>query len=280
MIEEVRQVSKKKFNKQNMTRNQDSLSELANEIYNSGKMNKATYDSINKISEGPTKENILAIAEIVKDDAKIPEKDKNELIEKIQNDYIRLFNFNNCPEDYKSLKKEVKFFSGMLKYNFYLLAHRLIKVRNGQLYKNDGYNNFKEFIENELNVSKATVYKYMDIISSFGVSLARLDLENDDVEYTKLIPIIPLLKAKDDKIPKDDIKNKFLNDIKKKTREELRKEARKLKIRYGIINDDRNFSTFTKIVDNFYKKIPNNPDKEDIEALKKLILKIKSVIGT
>jgi hypothetical protein len=264
-----------------MTRNQDSLSDLANDIHNKGEMNETTYDSIKNLNNESNKEQVLEATEIIKKDTKIPEVKRDELIEKIQQDYIKLFNFNNCPEDYSSLKKEVKFFSGMLKYNFFLLAHRLIKIKDEQLYKNDGYNNFKEFIENELNVTKATVYKYMDIISSFGVSLARLGLDNDSVEYTKLIPIIPLLKSKNDDIPKEEIKDKFLKNIKEKSRKELREEAIQLKIQYGIIKNHNNNENdrFINLIDNFYKKIPSSLNEKETEKVKELISKLESKIS-
>lgn len=262
-----------------MTRDQEALSDLADGIRNKGEMSEETYKSINGLTGQTTKESVIEVTEIIKSDDKIPVEKRNELIEKIQHDYINLFNFNNCPEDYNSLKKEVKFFSGMLKYNFFLLAHRLIKIRNDKLYEKDGYTNFKDFIENELNVSKATVYKYMDIISSFGVSLARLDSDYENVEYTKLMPIIPLLKANNDDIPKEEIKNQFLNNIKEKSRRELREEATRLKIQYGVINDSHNDNKFINLVDYFYKKIPTSLNKKEIDKIKELIHKLELKIN-
>ncbi|MFW5890937.1 MAG: hypothetical protein ACOCUI_01835, partial [bacterium] len=179
----------------------------------------------------PTKEKVVKATKLIKDDANLPETSKLELINIIKEQYVSLFNFDNCPDDYEELKAEAKFFAGMIKYNFLLMAQRLIKIRDGELYRNDGYKDFSSFIKAELNIAKRTVYDYINIIEEFGVRLVAMDRE---VEYSKLLPIIPLLKSKNKKIPKKDLKEKYLKEIENKSKKQIQIEARNLKEQYGI----------------------------------------------
>jgi len=264
----------KEFNLSKMQRGK-SLSEVADKIDN---LNIETKQAISEVIEEPTKDKVMTTLEVIKNDTTMTEASRNELIKALQDNYVSLFNFNNCPNDYESIKSEVKFFSSMLKYNFLLIAHRLVRIRDGELYKQDGYNTFKDFIENELHITKRTVYDYIDIVSQFGPQLESLD---NNIEYSKLSPIIPLLKAKNNEIPKEEIRNKFIEEVKIKSQKELREEAKLLKIRYGLAKE-REEKKFD-LEKNIYHFIQNCAiyylDEKDKEKIRQFIKQLEALVN-
>ncbi len=176
--------------------------------------------------------------------------------------------------EYKNLKEEVKFLSKMTQYNFLLMAQRLFVIRDRELYKEDGYKDFKEFIEVEINVTRQTVYKYIDIYSFFsdGVALVRHDSEK--LDYSKLLPYIPLLKANEDKISKEkkeEIKKESIEKMKIFSKAEMIEEAKRLKIEYGIINEKEKNNNMKKIYEYVKLKIPESITNDDKKVLKELI---------
>lgn len=82
---------------------------------------------------------------------------------------LRYFTSENAPKDYNELKKEVKFLESIHAQSFVILAHRLKIIRDNELYKKDGYSNFKNFIDNELDLAKRMVYNYIFVFEVFGV---------------------------------------------------------------------------------------------------------------
>ncbi len=220
----------KKFDIEKMQRGK-SLSEIAQKIEKMEDETKAVLFSADK---NPTKENIITAMNVLEKDTAIDDVSRNKLIDKLKYDYSRLFSFNNCPDDYESLKNEAKFLAGMTQISFILMAQRLMKIRDRELYKVDGYNDFKSFIDSELKIAKRTVYDYIDIISCFGVRLTALE---ENIEYSKLSPVIPLLKSNNPDIPKEDLKSQFLREIKIKSQRELREQAKELKVKYGLLNE-------------------------------------------
>lgn len=164
--------------------------------------------------------------------SKISPDDKEILINSIMKEFISVFNFDNCPDDYEELKKEAKFLSGLTQYSFLLMAQRLLKIRDDELYKKDGYLDFIDFIRNELSIAKRTVYDYINLLECFGVRTFALDA---NIQYTKLLPVIPLLKSENIEIPKSEIKKRFLQEIKNKSAREIKIETKELKEKYGIL---------------------------------------------
>lgn len=222
-------MAKKKIDIGNRTRGKN-LSSMAENIDASDE----TKEVIEKVSSSPTKENIIEAEKIIESDVNISTEDKTELIEILKRDFTEVFNFKNCPNEYEKLKNEAKFLSRIAKYSFLIMAQRLKKIRDCELYRQDGYVHFQDFIEAEIKLSKSTVYYYIDIITQ--VPPGRL--ENRDIEYTKLKPILPLLKSNSEDIPKEEIQEKFLNDIQHKSRKEIEADAKELKIKYGLLKDD------------------------------------------
>lgn len=266
-------MGKRGFDKTKMSRNKN----IRNLVDGIEDIHDNTKDKIIKLEEQTSKEKVIETIEVVKNDSLLSNENKDEIIELLYKNYIEVFNFDNCPNDYNELKKEVKFFTGMIQYNFMLLANRLKKIRDKKLYKQDGYNTFKEFINNELNITKQTVYKYIDIYQNFGVASKRLD---KNIQYTKLHPIISLLKADNNDIPKEEIKNKFINEINNKTQKEIIEEVKKLKIKYGLISGDtQNNNDNMKNIKIYIKKhIPNSLSEENIEQIKELIKYLEELL--
>ena len=104
------------------------------------------------------------------------------------------------------------------------------------LYKEDGYRSFREFVDAEMTLDRSTVYKYVDILEAFGHESL---LAEPDIEYTKLRPAVPLLKAKGAGVPKAKIRKQFIAKAKTSTRKEITETARKLKEKYGLDKPNR-----------------------------------------
>lgn len=247
-----------------------SVSEKVKEI----KMHDDTKNAIIKTGKKPSKENIINAVEIIKNDKIINEKERAIIIEEFQLKFIRDFNFDNCPENYIDLKKEAKFLAGISQYSFLLMAQRLKKIRDEKLYEIDGYNHFKQFIENEMPIAKRTSYDYINIIEYFGVRLVALG----DVQYSKLLPIVPLLRSDNENIPKDKLKEKYLKDINIKTKREIILEANELKVKYGIMIKKQKNIKLEKLFNTFIEKIPNDLSEYDKITLNNFIEKLKELI--
>ncbi|HQH31148.1 MAG TPA: hypothetical protein PK900_09680, partial [Spirochaetota bacterium] len=67
-------------------------------------MENATVETLEKILIEPSKANIVNSISAIKSDSAMTERDKERLIEVLKKDYIDIFNFDNCPDDYDSLK--------------------------------------------------------------------------------------------------------------------------------------------------------------------------------
>lgn len=261
----------------NKTGRDVSLKEKAEDLENIRKITKETSTILYDTEDNPTKENIIKSIETVKSDSLIPADDKKDILKALEQQFIKIFNFDNCPKDYKELKTEVKFLSKLAKSTFIIMAHRLKKIRDNKLFKEDGYNTFKEFIEKELNLAKATVYQYIDIIDNFEVYVRRLP---ENLEYSKIRHYLPLLKSKNNDIPKKEIKEQIIEDIQNKSFREIQKEAKALKIKYGLIKDKIQINELINSIDNFIKKIENLPlpstekEKEKVNALIRFLKEI------
>jgi len=238
-------------------------------------MDIQTKEEVKKFVENPVKERYKEVENIIISDIKITNDDRGKLIETIKEVFIKTFNFDNCPDDYEELKKEAKFLAGVTQYSFLLMAQRLIKIRDNELYKNDGYPDFITFIKNELTIAKRTTYHYINIIECFGVPALALD---EDIQYSKLLPFIPILKSGNLDIPKQKLKERVFNEIKTKSYRELESEAKQIKIKYGILKDSEKMSEFEKLLLKVRKRIPENLSENEEFQIKKLIYELKEKI--
>ncbi|HOF00904.1 MAG TPA: hypothetical protein PK385_06405 [Spirochaetota bacterium] len=228
------------------------------------------------LGASPTSDKLNSIIKIIENDTSILIEDKKELLNSLQEKYISIFNFDNCPEDYEDLKMEAKFLSGVTQYSFMLMAQRLLKIRDNELYKKDGYLDFSSFIENELSISRSTVYNYIDIVTIFGVQPVGRD---ENIEYTKLLPIIPILKAPEgNNIPKDEIKKRFLSEIRNKSKTEIIDEANRLKLEYGLVKERKIKDQIDKSFKKFYELLLNDAKDLDKNKLSYYIKKLNGLM--
>ena len=188
---------------------------------------------------------------------------------------MNVFNFDNCPDDYESLKTEAKFLAGITQYSFFLMAQRLLKIRDRALYREDGYPDFKSFVERELNISRSTVYNYIDIVNFFGVQPVGHD---DKVEYTKLLPAVSILRADKEGLPKEAIKKQFLEDVKFKSKREIIEEANEIKVKYGLVKGSIDKHKLKRAISGFYLAIPNLLDEEDKKVIREFINKVNKIM--
>jgi len=228
-------------------------------------MEQETKDLLKNINEVSTKEDIIKVKNRIISDKVMSDGIKNEVVIKILGEFQEMFNFDNCPDDYNSLKEEAKFLSGMTQYSFLLMGQRLLKIKEKELYKEDGYPDFKSFIEGELTIAKTTVYCYMDIYNFFGVQTSELE---EKIDYSKLFPVIPLLKSKNENIPKDEIKKEFIKKMKIESAREIKEEARELKVKYGLVREKEEVRLVDKIKSEI-EKLSHDEKRELQEFMKK-----------
>ncbi|OHD19672.1 MAG: hypothetical protein A2086_01750 [Spirochaetes bacterium GWD1_27_9] len=244
-------MSKKKFV---VINNRGNLSNVKQEFEKI--MEEKTLEKISSLEIEPTKDKVEETIQIVNEDTILPEEAKNKIIKELKSNFINLFNFENCPEDYEELKYEAKLLSDINQYSLIMMAQRLLKIRNQKLYTNDGYRDFQEFIENELLVSRRTAYNYIELVECFGDKLIKLE---NKIEYSKLLPIISILKSESlNDFDKSEIKDKFLDEMNKKSKNQIIEEANQLKRKYGLIKDknkvlfdiDNRFLDIIKYIEN------------------------------
>jgi len=234
------------------------------------KMDDITKQAIIEVKENPSKENITKAVEIIINDTVLYKADKDQIINHIKIEFIDRFNFDNCPEDYEELKKEAKFLAGMTQYSFLLMAQRLQSIKLFELYKKDGYPDFKAFIDHELNVSKSTVYRYIDILSFFGVAALQLQ----EIDYSKLIPVLPVLKkALINEKEREAIKNDYLKKAKNESFRDITKDAKELKIKYGLEKETHKEDVNVKRIQEFTNYIKDIKEMSESENIFIKILK-------
>lgn len=175
------------------------------------------------------------VQSVIDNEPQLSITEKQDIIKTFKKEFIRNFNFDNCPEDYQVLKEEARFLAGVTQYSFLLMAQRLKKIRDEELYRQDNYPDFKTFIEKEMTVTRQTAYKYIDIVNFFGVATLR----HEDVNVSKLIPIIPILKSNalsSDR--KQKIKDEYVNKSKISSARDIAKEVMQIKQELGITKNN------------------------------------------
>ncbi len=245
-----------------------NLGESATEI------DRVKEESQEKIKENPTTETYNIIARDVAQNTSLTSEEKKIILTEIESQLVYLLT-TKCPEDYEDLKNEAKALSKMSQVSFILMAQRLKIIKEKGLYEKGGYPDFRTFIEKELPIAKTTVYCYIDIIHYFGVQTSELhDMleKRESMNYSKLFPIIPLLKQEDSVIPaeeKNDIKTKYLQEIKSKSARKIKEEAHALKLKYKILKTSR-LDQEESFLSNFIIMVERMPDILSQSDIKKL----------
>jgi hypothetical protein len=202
---------------------------------------------------------------VIRGQMSLSKREKNRLLTELAKQFVLVFDTHDYSRDYETLKKEVKFLAALTRYSFLHMASRLITIRDNKLYRKDGYATFKDFIEREIPLSRSTVYNYIDIVTFFGVHQVG---QTFDIEYSKLLPALPLLKANNDKIPKEAIKKQFLEGAETKTKSELASEAIKYKKKYGLVIEKKvRLSAVFKYIQRNVPKKPNEQEKDIIRSM-------------
>lgn len=186
-----------------------------------------TESALEEASKNPSKENISKAMQAVSKDSILLPKQKEEFFKNFEERYIRQFEF--CPKDYENLKLEAKFLARMSSKSFMFMAERLQIIRDKAYYLEDGYKTFSEFIKEELDINKSTVYNYLKIIDIFGVQvLGKLS------KPSNVIPFLPILDSLDDEKKKNLIKEEVINISNYSSFKEAELKAKELKMDFGI----------------------------------------------
>ena len=186
--------------------------------------------------------------------------------------------FDNCPDDYASLKAEAKELAVSSGTSFLLLAQRLVVIRDGELYKEDGYKSFSDFIAGEIKVSRSTVYNYIDLVGAFGVQTFGHDNSPDP---SKLIPALPLLKASDEQISKadkKDLRSTLVKEAKTKSARELDAEIKELKVKHGLVAEKVEVDKLDACFDRLISLLPEKLNAVDKTKLKRYIKKLQGFV--
>lgn len=206
--------------------------------------------------------------------------------EKIKNNNLN----NESKNRFEELNKEATQLAKNININNYKIAVVLKEIRDDELWKTvkDGkklkYKSFASYIENELKLSKRSVYDYINLIEKYGS-----DLENIP-NISKLIPTIPLFNSEDlTDEQKKDAKKEFLDSVDKITAKEIREMVKeKLPQKEALLNKEnitskkRELFSFKGIIDTLPATIEDNQRAEVEELIKKLnnLLKSESVDAT
>ena len=194
-------------------------------------------------------------------------------VDQIFNQYLFFLDLRVDDVDYDTLKCETRFLASFMQFSFYHIAIRLKIIRDKKLYQADGYPDFKSFIEEEIPLSRSTIYNYIDIVTYFGVQPIG---HGSQIEYTKLLPLIPLLKKNDAKIPKEMIRSYFIKEMSKKSKSEISDEIEQFKMRYGITKiKKKDLDTVFGFV---IRSIPPNPDEEQKKIIRRIIDYLSAIL--
>lgn len=250
-----------------------SLAEAAQSIEDIG---EDTVRSIDDLIESPRKEKVTGTVAAIRRDPLMKETDKKMLLDVLRGQFADLFNFQNCPEDYESLKLEAHFLSDLTQFSFLLLGQRLKKIRDNELYRQDGYDDFKAFVEQEIKIARSTAYNYIDLISVFGVQTFG---HRNPPDPSKLIPLLPLFKANREDIPEQKLKSRFIEEAKTKSARDIQEEAKKLKIKYGLAKEPEDVDRLEKAFNGLMGVIPEQLTPADKKRIRSFINKLNALLG-
>ena len=219
-------------------------------------------------------DNMYRRMQVIREDSSLPLRERNRLLDQLARRFVLVFNTRDDTRDYATLKREVKFLAALSRYSFLHMAKRLIVIRDNRLYTRDGYRAFKDFIENEIPLSRSTVYNYIDIVTFFGVQPVGQTVR---FEYSKLLPLLPILKASDDRIPKEQIKRRFVEAAETKSKSELAREARWYKQKYGLV-EDRGMR-LRAVLRYLQQHVPPNPNPEQKRIIRQMIEYLQRIVS-
>ncbi|HNR90547.1 MAG TPA: hypothetical protein PKM65_19580 [Spirochaetota bacterium] len=261
----------KTFDKSKMLRGK-SLGGAALEIEN---ISDETVDAMDDLFANPRKDTVVRAVAAVKRDARLAEGDRRALLDGLRGQFAGLFNFDNCPEDYESLKLESVFLSELTQYSFLLMGQRLMKIRDGELYRADGYADFKAFVTQELKISRSTAYNYIDLVSVFGVqTFGRADAPDP----SKLIPLIPILKSDKKGIPGERLKARFIEEAKSKSAREIQDEAKDLKVKYGLAKAPEDVDRMERAFSSLLAAVPEKLTARDKKKIGEYIARLRKLL--
>ena len=184
----------------------------------------------------------------------------------------------NCPDDYETLKEQSKKLVVSSAMSFMLLGQRLAKIRDKELYKEDGYSNFKQFIDAELSIGKSHVYNAIDLVTYFGVQ----SIGNQQLNPSTLIQALPLLKANDEvlsKADKKEVKSTILKEAKTKSEREMKNIVKDLKVKYGMAEEKKEVNKMDAAFARLMSVIPDERSASDVKKIQKYIKKLEDLIG-
>jgi hypothetical protein len=241
---------------------------------------KAPTKSTTKGKEEKVPDEVKQKKAVSKEGARIQSKEVATLSNKVMGKVsdVTGLTFENCPEDYDALKGEAKKLALSSANSFVLLGQRLSKIREGNLYKADGYKDFKSFIQGEVKISRSTAYNYIDLIDCFGVQTF---VQEDAPDASKLIPALPLMKADDEKISKADkktLKARLIKDATTKTDKEMKEDLGALKVKYGLAEEKQEIDKIEATFDRLMSLFPETLTAVDKKKIQKFIKKLSSLV--
>ena len=254
---------------------------LISQIKDLKKENESKDDIItqlqDKINNSASRDDLIIITDDIKK-SDLNAIDKAELLKLLvieyQDKYSELSNeYSDLKKDIQFLLTDIKNYTGLTQIAFILIAKRLKTIRDNELYKPE-YNDFKSFFESEINKSKPTIYFYISVIETFKEMFEKSYQLDFEIQYSKLIPFLPLLKNKEiSDNEKQEIKNNAVYLVKSnRNQKDIIAIAKDIKIKYGLIKQPE--LNIDKLVNGIIKKIPENrPDiiQEIIDKLNDLL---------
>ncbi|QEN06426.1 hypothetical protein EW093_17105 (plasmid) [Thiospirochaeta perfilievii] len=223
-------MAKKKFD---INKRSKPMSEVVKEF--EGK--SETVEAVKIFEQEPTIENKEKAVAAVQSDSALSVASA-DLLDNIQILFIKAFSVNTLPSNYSDLKREAKYLADLHEVSGIYMAIRLKSIRDNELYKEDGYLDFKSFIDSELKISKKSVYNYIDIVEQVITPknlISQEDIEKLSSNQSKIRAFMPLFKSdKMDSDAKDSLRDEVFNNLDRKSFRELSEEAKNLKESYGI----------------------------------------------
>jgi hypothetical protein len=210
-----------------------------------------------------------------------PPATREASIARVHDRLERVINFENCPKDYESLKFDAKYLAGLTGYSFAVMAQRLAAIRDGKLYEEDGYADFRSFVDAELGLALRTVYDYLNVFDEFGALI--ISSGATDISYSKLLPGVALLKSANLPVRRDRVRNRVWEIARTMSKAEAAAAVRALRKRYGL-EDTRassrpSGSVLAREIEELKTLVPDRPDQRERALLVELDKYIRKVLG-
>jgi hypothetical protein len=230
-------------------RNSDRFGELTQEespllsVVDKSDADIETKEAVKNFSSSPSQHTWLELSSALNKDSKLSSEQKAEVTKQASAIiFSQVYTFENCPSKIDDLVLEIRALSQMAHYNIVILAQRLDRLKAQEPWKklvnNDGerlYSGWGEFLAKEVFITRETANVYRSIYHFFKDELHK----NQELSVTKLKYFLPLLKAKEEKIPskeKKKIKQKAMELVRDKDKsvKEIKEKTDELKEEYGL----------------------------------------------